>query len=101
MFTISDITANAHRYYTLESPDPSPTNGCDLGTADSPAVTRGAPRTVGVHPPTDVTLSSGQMTGPGDVAFGAGASAYSHLPAEQSASAAPIWQIFRRRVVII
>jgi hypothetical protein len=35
------------------------------------------------------------------MAFGAGASAYSHLPAEQIASAAPIRQIFRRLVVII
>jgi hypothetical protein len=35
-FTISDITANAHLYYTLDSTDPSPTNGFDLGTVDSP-----------------------------------------------------------------
>jgi hypothetical protein len=35
-FTISDITANAHLYYTLDSTDPSPTNGVDLGTVDSP-----------------------------------------------------------------
>jgi hypothetical protein len=70
-------------------------------TANTPAATRGAPSTVGAHPPTDVTLSSGQMTGPGEVVFGAAASAYSHLPAKQSASVAPIWQIFLRRAVII
>jgi hypothetical protein len=70
-------------------------------TAGSPGVTRGAPSTVVAHPPTDVTLSSDQMTGPGKLVFGVGASAYSHLPAEQSASAAPIWQIFRRCVIII
>ncbi|MCX6913513.1 MAG: fibronectin type III domain-containing protein, partial [Verrucomicrobia bacterium] len=35
-FTISDITANAHLYYTLDSTDPSPTNGIDLGRVDSP-----------------------------------------------------------------
>jgi hypothetical protein len=31
-FTISDITANAHLYYTLDGSDPSSTNGVDLGT---------------------------------------------------------------------
>jgi hypothetical protein len=31
-FNISDITANAHLYYTLDGSDPSSTNGFDLGT---------------------------------------------------------------------
>jgi hypothetical protein len=35
-FTISDITANAHLYYTLDGTDPSPTNGVDLGTVPTP-----------------------------------------------------------------
>lgn len=35
-FTISDITANAHLYYTLDGSDPSSTNGTDLGTVASP-----------------------------------------------------------------
>lgn len=35
-FTISDITANAHLYYTLDGSDPSSTNGVDLGTVASP-----------------------------------------------------------------
>ncbi|HTI97699.1 MAG TPA: FN3 associated domain-containing protein [Dongiaceae bacterium] len=30
-FTLSDITDNAHLYYTLDGTDPSPTNGADLG----------------------------------------------------------------------
>jgi hypothetical protein len=36
-FTISDITTNAHLYYTINGSDPSSTNGVDLGTAASPA----------------------------------------------------------------
>ena len=35
-FTISDITANAHLYYTIDGSDPSQTNGIDLGTVASP-----------------------------------------------------------------
>jgi len=35
-FTISDITANAHLYYTLDGSDPSSTNGVDLGTVATP-----------------------------------------------------------------
>jgi hypothetical protein len=35
-FTISDITAGAHLYYTLDGTDPSPTNGVDLGTVATP-----------------------------------------------------------------
>ena len=34
-FTISDITANAHLYYTLDGSDPSSTNGVDLGVSAS------------------------------------------------------------------
>ena len=35
-FTISDITAKAHLYYTLDGSDPSSTNGFDLGTVATP-----------------------------------------------------------------
>lgn len=35
-FTISDITVNAHLYYTLDGSDPSSTNGFDLGTVATP-----------------------------------------------------------------
>src|SRR5665213_3111092 len=35
-FNISDITANAHLYYTIDGSDPSSTNGVDLGTVASP-----------------------------------------------------------------
>ena len=35
-FTISDITVNAHLYYTLDGSDPWPTNGVDLGTVETP-----------------------------------------------------------------
>jgi len=35
-FTISDITADAHLYYTLDGSDPSSTNGVDLGTVATP-----------------------------------------------------------------
>ena len=35
-FTISDITANAHLYYTMDGSEPSSTNGVDLGTVASP-----------------------------------------------------------------
>jgi len=31
-FTISDLTANAHLFYTIDGSDPSSTNGVDLGT---------------------------------------------------------------------
>jgi hypothetical protein len=34
--TISDITADAHLYYTLDGSDPSSTNGVDLGTVATP-----------------------------------------------------------------
>ncbi len=35
-FTITDITAGAHLYYTLDESDPSSTNGVDLGTVTTP-----------------------------------------------------------------
>jgi hypothetical protein len=35
-FTISDITAGARLYYTVNGTDPSPTNGVDLGTVATP-----------------------------------------------------------------
>jgi hypothetical protein len=35
-FFISDITANAHLYYTTDGSTPSPTNGVDLGTVATP-----------------------------------------------------------------
>jgi DNA-binding beta-propeller fold protein YncE len=35
-FTISDITASAHLYYTIDGSDPSSTNGIDLGTVATP-----------------------------------------------------------------
>ena len=35
-FTISDITVDAHLYYTLDGTDPWPTNGVDLGTVETP-----------------------------------------------------------------
>jgi hypothetical protein len=38
-FTISDMTANAHLYYTLDGTDPSSTNGVDLGTVATPTNT--------------------------------------------------------------
>jgi hypothetical protein len=34
-FTVSDITTNAHLYYTIDGSDPSETNGFDLGTMSS------------------------------------------------------------------
>ena len=35
-FHISDVTANAHLYYTIDGTDPSATNGVDLGTVATP-----------------------------------------------------------------